>query len=117
MQCCMTKWRALGPSAQLIVDPASGTRGIIRDTRAEGAYRFHWSVIPSEEPLPSPPGALEGSHGRGRSPSKRFAPMPQTSAYTPRQVAQTFQCSMHTREASWVCHLAFAAPSWPTVAR
>jgi len=36
----MTKWRVLGSSAQLIVDPASGARGIIRHTRAEGAYRF-----------------------------------------------------------------------------
>jgi hypothetical protein len=47
-----TKWRVLSPSAQLIVDPASGVRGIIRDTCADGAYRFHWSVIPSEESLP-----------------------------------------------------------------
>jgi len=46
------KWRVLSPSAQLIVDPASGVRGIIRDTCADGAHRFHWSVIPSEEPLP-----------------------------------------------------------------
>ena len=48
----MTKWRILSPSAQLIVDPASGARGIIRDTHADGAYRFHWSVIPTEESLP-----------------------------------------------------------------
>jgi hypothetical protein len=66
MQCCMTKWRALGPSAQLIVDPASGARGIIRDTRAEGAYRFHWSVIPSEEPLPIAAGRT-GGLARARS--------------------------------------------------
>ena len=26
--------------------------GIIRDTRADGEYRFHWSVIPPEEGLP-----------------------------------------------------------------
>ena len=48
----VTNWRVLSPSAQLIVDPVSGARGIVRDTCAEGAYRFHWSVIPSEESLP-----------------------------------------------------------------
>ncbi|MGC1295826.1 MAG: hypothetical protein WA869_12395 [Alloacidobacterium sp.] len=47
-----TKWRVLSASTQAIVDPASGARGIIRDTRADAAYRFHWSVIPSEESLP-----------------------------------------------------------------
>ena len=62
----MTKWRALGPSAQLIVDPASGARGIIRDTRAEGAYRFHWSVIPSKEPLSIAAGRT-GRAARARS--------------------------------------------------
>jgi hypothetical protein len=56
----MTKWRFLSPSAQLIVDPASGARGIVRDTRADGAYRFHWSVIPSEEPLPIAAGRTGG---------------------------------------------------------
>ena len=66
MQCCMTKWRVLGPSAQLIVDPASGARGIIRHTRAEGAYRFHWSVIPSEESLPIAAGRT-GGLARARS--------------------------------------------------
>ena len=56
----MTKWRLLSPSAQLIVDPASGARGIIRDTCADGAYRFHWSVIPSEESLPIAAGRTGG---------------------------------------------------------
>jgi hypothetical protein len=56
----MTRWRVLSPSAQLIVDPASGARGIVRDTRADGAYRFHWSVIPPEEPLPIAAGRTEG---------------------------------------------------------
>jgi hypothetical protein len=41
----MTKWCVASPSAQLIVDPSSGARAIIRDTCADGAYRFHWSVI------------------------------------------------------------------------
>lgn len=36
----------------MLVDPVSGARGIIRDTLADGAYRFHWSVIPSGEALP-----------------------------------------------------------------
>jgi len=48
---CMTKWRVLSPSAQLIVDPAGRPRHI-RDTCADGAYRFHWSIIPSEKSLP-----------------------------------------------------------------
>jgi len=55
-----TNWRILSPSAQLIVDPASGARGIIRDTGADGAYRFHWSVIPSGEPLPIAAGRVGG---------------------------------------------------------
>jgi hypothetical protein len=47
-------------------DPASGARGIIRDTCADGAYRFHWSVIPSEEPLPIAAGRT-GGLARARS--------------------------------------------------
>ena len=65
----MTKWRLLSPSAQLTVDPASGARGIIRDTCADGAYRFHWSVIPSEESLPIAAGRT-GGLGRARSIAK-----------------------------------------------
>jgi hypothetical protein len=60
------KWRLLSPSAQLMVDPASGARGIIRDTCADGAYRFHWSVIPSEESLPIAAGRT-GELARARS--------------------------------------------------
>jgi hypothetical protein len=56
----MTKWRVLGPSAQLLIEPASGARAIIRDTCADGAYRFHWSVIPSEESLPIAAGRTGG---------------------------------------------------------
>jgi hypothetical protein len=56
----MTKWRVLSPSAQLIIEPASGARAIIRDTCADGAYRFHWSVIPSEESLPISAGRTGG---------------------------------------------------------
>ena len=62
----MTKWRLLSPSTQLIIEPASGARGIIRDTCADGAYRFHWSVIPSEESLPIAAGRT-GGLARARS--------------------------------------------------
>ncbi len=62
----MTAWRVLSPSAQLIVDPASGARGIIRDTCADGAYRFHWSVIPSDQSLPIAAGRT-GGLARARS--------------------------------------------------
>ena len=62
----MTKWQVLSPSAQLIVDPASGARGIIRDTCADGAYRFHWSVIPSDQSLPIAAGRT-GGLARARS--------------------------------------------------
>jgi hypothetical protein len=56
----MSKWRLLGPSTQLMFHPASGARGVIRDTCADGAYRFHWSVIPSEESLPIAAGRTGG---------------------------------------------------------
>ena len=56
----MKKWPVLSPSARLIVDPTSGARGIVRDTCAEGAYQFHWSVIPSEESLPIAVGRTGG---------------------------------------------------------
>ncbi len=62
----VTKWRVLSPSAQLIVDPASGARGIIRDTCADGAYRFHWSIIPAEKSLPIAAGRT-GGLARARS--------------------------------------------------
>src|SRR6266851_5609627 len=56
----MKKWRPISPSTQLIVEPASGARAVIRDTCAGGAYRFHWSVIPSEESLPMAAGRTGG---------------------------------------------------------
>jgi hypothetical protein len=62
----MTKWRLLSPSTQLITHPASGARAVIRDTCADGAYRFHWSVIPSEESLPIAAGRT-GGLARGRA--------------------------------------------------
>jgi hypothetical protein len=66
MRNSMTEWRVLSPSAQLTVDPASGARGMIRDTCADGAYRFHWSVIPTEESLPIAAGRT-GGLARARS--------------------------------------------------
>src|SRR5205823_1951957 len=60
------KWRLLSASTQLIIHPASGARAIIRDTCADGAYRFHWSVIPSEESLPIAAGRT-GGLARARS--------------------------------------------------
>jgi len=48
------------PEHPLIVEPASGARAVIRDTCADGAYRFHWSVIPSEESLPIAAGRTGG---------------------------------------------------------
>jgi hypothetical protein len=56
----MKKWLLVSPSTQLIVHPASGARAVIRDTGADGAYRFHWSVIPSEESLPIAAGRTGG---------------------------------------------------------
>ena len=49
-----------------MVDPVSGARGIIRDTCADGAYRFHWSIIPSQESLPIAAGRT-GGLARARS--------------------------------------------------
>jgi len=62
----MKKWRLISPSTQLIFHPASGARAVIRDTCADGAYRFHWSVIPSEESLPIAEGRT-GGLARARS--------------------------------------------------
>jgi len=60
------KWRVLSPSTQLIFHLASGARAVLRDTCADGAYRFHWSVIPSEESLPIAAGRT-GGLARARS--------------------------------------------------
>ena len=43
------EWRRLSPSAELLIDPKCGARGIIRDTRARGADRFHWSVLAPDQ--------------------------------------------------------------------
>jgi hypothetical protein len=37
-------WRRLSPSAELMVDPRSGARCAIRDTRSAGADRYRWTV-------------------------------------------------------------------------
>jgi hypothetical protein len=43
------EWRTISPSAELLIDPECQARGIIRDTRARGADRFHWSVVVPEQ--------------------------------------------------------------------
>jgi hypothetical protein len=98
----MKKWRLIGPSTQLIVEPASGARAVIRDTCADGAYRFHWSVIPSEESLPIAAGRT-GGLARARSIAEEAL-----RAYAedwrglctsiPRQLSQTLD---HTRQPSF----------------
>jgi hypothetical protein len=45
-------WRRLSPSAELMVDPRSGTRCAIRDTRAVGDERYYWTVTVFGEPDP-----------------------------------------------------------------
>jgi hypothetical protein len=45
-------WRRLSPSAELMVDPRSGTRCAIRDTRRAGAERYCWTVTVFGEPDP-----------------------------------------------------------------
>ena len=50
----------------MMFHPTSGARAVIRDTCADGGYRFHWSVIPSEESLPIAAGRT-GGLGRARS--------------------------------------------------
>jgi hypothetical protein len=43
------EWRRVSPSAELLVEPESQARGIIRDTKARGADRFHWSVLAPDQ--------------------------------------------------------------------
>jgi hypothetical protein len=37
-------WRRLSPSAELMVDPESGARCAIRDSRSPGAERYLWTL-------------------------------------------------------------------------
>ena len=60
------QWRRLSPSAELLVDPECRARGIIRDTRARGADRFHWSVLAPEQSHTIAAGHT-GRIARGRS--------------------------------------------------
>src|SRR5260370_3175891 len=48
-------WRKLSPSVQLMVDPTSGARAVIRHSRS-GESRFLWSVLAAGEMYP----VLEG---------------------------------------------------------
>jgi hypothetical protein len=58
-------WRRLSPSAELLVDPECQARGIIRDTFARGADRFHWSVLAPDQSHPITSGHT-GRIARGR---------------------------------------------------
>ena len=60
------EWRRVSPSAELLVDPECQARGIIRDTRARGADRFHWSVLPPDQSYTVAAGHT-GRIARGRS--------------------------------------------------
>jgi hypothetical protein len=60
------EWRRLSPSAELLVDLECQARGIIRDTRARGADRFHWSVLAPDQSYTVAAGRT-GSIARGRS--------------------------------------------------
>ena len=44
-----TQWRRLSPSTEWLIDPECQARGIIRDTRALGPNRFHWSVLAPDQ--------------------------------------------------------------------
>jgi hypothetical protein len=60
-----SEWRRVSPSAELLVDPECQARGIIRDTRARGADRFHWSVLAPDQSHPVAAGHT-GRIARGR---------------------------------------------------
>ena len=59
-------WRRLSPSAELMVDPRSGARCAIRDTRAAGDERYYWTVTLIGEPDPVAAGRT-GDVGTARS--------------------------------------------------
>ena len=59
------EWRRVSLSAELLVDPECQARGIIRDTRARGADRFHWSVLAPDQSLTVASGHT-GRIARGR---------------------------------------------------
>ena len=59
------EWRRVSPSAELLVDPQCQARGIIRDTFARGADRFHWSVLAPDQSHPIAAGHT-GRIARGR---------------------------------------------------
>jgi hypothetical protein len=58
-------WRRVSPSAELLVDPEYQARGIIRDTRARGADRFHWSILAPDQSH-TVASVLTGRIARGR---------------------------------------------------
>lgn len=60
-----SEWRRVSPSAELLVDSECQARGIIRDTFARGADRFHWSVLAPDQSHPVAAGRT-GRIARGR---------------------------------------------------
>jgi len=61
-------WRKLSSSAELMVDPQSGARCAIRDTRQEGRERYHWTVTVVGVPEPVAAGrAGDGATARARA--------------------------------------------------
>jgi hypothetical protein len=54
------EWRRVSPSAGLLVDPECQAPGIIRDTRARGADRFHWSILAPDQSHTVAAGRLRG---------------------------------------------------------
>jgi hypothetical protein len=58
--------KGVSPSAELIIDPECEARGIIRDTRARGADRFHRSVLAPDQAHTVAAG-YTGRIARGRS--------------------------------------------------
>ena len=59
------EWRRVSPNSELLVDPECQARGIIRDTFARGADRFHWSVLAPDQSHPIAAGHT-GRIARGR---------------------------------------------------
>jgi hypothetical protein len=96
-----TQWRRLSPSAEMLVDPGCQARGIIRDTRARGADRFHWSPWPQTSRTQSWPGVPKRLHGGAGLPRPPSAPSSRTGASNP-------TCRTAMTDSGW-CHL---GPVW-----
>jgi len=53
-------WRTVSPSAKLMVDPRTGARAVIWDTRSD-AGRFRWSVLALDQMDPMSDGRTDDS--------------------------------------------------------